>query len=562
MPPFRSILSVFYPVDSSFVGWMSFVMAACMVTGRLHGQSINDQLYGSVVESGHYRFTPEQKVYLKNRDPGRNNSSFDDFWLGASTVLQRANLNSRGSLRDGALGADVSTIIAPNARLRGRQTIDSFQVDPRFLHVNLGPVFVDQFLLGAGTIWADETGTVPSSFGNDGWGALAWVSMRVSLLPSDNFIISLRPSFYWASNNNQTGVGWGINPFTVGFRPSVVGDLRYDFQVSNWDFQLFDRLATLGGSGRVARFPESLQIGAVDRVGRYPLRAGGQINDFAIEDRTNLFDGKQLVRLYNNFGISGETRLTDGMIFETYISKLDALDSNLKSVQARIIGGASVRMEGVFIKPFATYGMASTSPYELYRHQVHVGSGFVLRHDIDASASVGYMTTTGSSRFSYGHRERWLGQGSLQWQMTPFTSHTLVGGRRVLNNPALPLSLNDFIQYQLLQQIGFRSDLSFIIGTSQRQQLEIGRGGGDGHVNYAGMMLESSLTESLRVSLASGYENLDLGVRDYQFWMHRLNAQLLLSETVSMTAIYQYTESAGSISFMEHALFLSLSKMF
>jgi hypothetical protein len=238
---------------------------------------------------------------------------------------------------------------------------------------------------------------------------------------------------------------------------------------------------------------------------------------------------------------------------------MDMWDYDFNPIRERIEAGAHVSIEGQNIQPFASYTVTSRDPYDVYYHQLYGGAKFTLRENLTGSASVGYLTSTGSSTRL---RDTWLGIASLNWQMTSFTNHSIFGGRRVLNTAYMPLSLDDFVEYRLSQQIGFGAEFNFTIGTLQRQILEDSRGFTDGHLNYAGASLQFLLNEKLRLSLVSGYENVLRGSLDFERWTHRVNVDSLLSETLSMQLFYQYLETSGSIDFNEHALFSSISKRF
>jgi hypothetical protein len=154
----------------------------------------------------------------------------------------------------------------------------------------------------------------------------------------------------------------------------------------------------------------------------------------------------------------------------------------------------------------------------------------------------------------------------LDWEMTGHTRHFITAGRRVLNTAFLPIALDDFAEYKLIQQIGYRTELSFIVGTSQRKQMEEQRSGksvgSDAHINYTGLTLQSQVSDTVYVSAIAGYENIDRGKQDVERWTYRLNADAMLSPTVGLQAFYQYSETTGTIDFTEHALFMSMTKRF
>ena len=544
---------------------VAFLILICWVIiadfGRLSAQSIQEAQDMSFITDGSVKLAPEQREYLKNHDSDHVNSSFNSFWLGTADLLQRWNTSSRDTGKQGGFRAGVSGGAASGLYGLNRTTLESFKVDPRYMHLNLGPILLDQFIVGAGVIGVDESGsTLPgNSNANDGWAGLVWASMRASFMLSESFIVSLQPSVYWSFSNNK--IGWMFNPFAANLRPNVLGELSYDFQINNWQFNLYDRLGATLAAGRWAQFPsrQSSASSIADQVGRYGFNMYGEADSWDIAERFTLNNWQQFMRFYNFAGITGQTKLTDTMSFKAYMQKVDMWDYDFNLVRARIETGAYVSIEGQYIQPFASYIATSRDPYDFYFHQLYGGAKFTLRENLTGSASVGYLKTSGSGPKV---RDTWLGLASLNWQMTSFTSHSLWGGRRVLNTAYLPLSLDDFVEYRLSQQIGFGAEFNFTIGTLQRQILENSRGLTDGHLNYAGGSLQFLLNEKLRLALVSGYENASNGTRDFQRWTHRVNLDSMLSETLSMQLFYQYLESSGSIDFNEHALFSSISKRF
>jgi hypothetical protein len=541
--------------------WLLFVVTVSIGAGRLHGQSIYDQQYGSVVrQSGQYSYVPERQAYLKNHVPDDTEGGYNDFWQGSANFLQHSNekLSYYNSSQEGGLRAGVGGNIVPGFRGFRRSNIDILNVDPRYFHMQLGPLFLDSFVLGAGALWVDQNGTVPHSNGRDGWAGLAWASARVSLMFSDNFILSLRPTIFYSYPSNR--VGWLFNPFTTTMRPNVLAELNYDFNVNAWKFNFYERLGVVLAAGRWFTFPQrqSSSSNILDRVGRYGFGAQGQVDDWSITERFSLSNWQDYIRLYNITSFSGQTNLSDTVTMQTLLSRIDMWNIDLDHIRDRLTGGISINVNGSYIQPFASYVVTTREPYTVYNHQLYVGAKSMLRQDLAASVAVGYLTNTGSTAI----RDSWLGVASLQWQMTPFTTHILSGGRQVKNTAYLPLALDDFVQYSLTQQIGFNAQASVILGSIQRAQIDEGRGGGNAHVNYAGLTLQFLLTESLRLSAVSGYENIDQGTNQFQRWTHRLNMDKALSESLALQMFYQYMENSGTFAFTEQVLYMGMTKRF
>lgn len=537
-----------------------FVCLAAFTT-LSQGQTIEYQQDGSVLESSDYHFVPTRNTYLSSEMADGNYQSYNDIMRGTSTLLRRSQekLRYSDSSENHGLRGGISARTNHNGQGAEITSLDSLVIDPRFLHVNAGPFLFDQFHLGAGAYWVDENGSVPNSNGDDGWGGLIWASMRLSVLLSDDFIISLRPSVYWSFEDNK--VGWMFNPLSAGLRPNVLGELSYDFNIQNWHFKLYDQLGVAWVAGRFASFPtmQTSSQSIVDQVGRYGFSMNGEINEWDINDRFSMSNWEDYVRYYNWGGITADTMLTDTIRLQALFNKIDIWDYDFNGLRSRIHGGVWLSAKGPNFEPYIGYQMTSNEPYNNLLHQFHGGANFNLRHDLRGFVNVGYMWRAGGNIDS---DDTWLGIAGLDWQMTGLTRHYLWGGRRVINTAFLPLALDDFAEYRLTQQVGFRSEAAFIVGTSQRKQLEVTRGGGDAHVNYAGLTLLSQVSDLLTVSAVVGYENIDRGRQDIQRWIYRLNADTMLSPSVVMQAFYQYSETTGTIDFTEHALFMSMTKRF
>jgi hypothetical protein len=494
-----------------------------------------------------------------------NYQSYHDLMFGASTLLRRSQerLRYSATAEEGGLRGGVSSRVNHNGQGVSLSSLETLTIDPRFLHINAGPFLFDQFLVGGATYWVDENGTVPNSNGDDGWGGLIWASMRMSVLLSNDFIISLSPSVYWSFENNK--VGWMFNPLSAGLRPNVLGELSYDFNIQNWHFKLYDQLGVAWVAGRFATFPttETSSQSIIDQVGRYGFSMNGQMNEWDINDRFSMSDWEDYVRYYNYGGITADTMISDTIRFQALFSKIDTWDYDFNGLRSGIHAGAWLSVKGPHFEPYIGYQMTSNEPYKIFLHQFHGGASFDLRHDLRGFVNAGYMWRAGGSVDS---RDTWLGMAGLDWQMTGLTRHLLTGGRRVLNTAFLPLALDDFAEYKIVQQIGYRTELSFIVGTSQRKQLEDQRGGkrigSDAHVNYTGVTLQSQVSDTMYVSAIAGYENIDRGNQDVERWTYRLNADAMLSPTVGLQAFYQYSETTGTIDFTEHALFMSMTKRF
>jgi hypothetical protein len=494
-----------------------------------------------------------------------NYQSYHDMMFGASTLLRRSQERLRYSTttEEGGLRGGLSARANHNGQGVSLSSLETLTVDPRFLHINAGPFLFDQFVVGGASYWVDENGTVPNSNGDDGWGGLIWASMRMSVLLSNDFIVSLSPSVYWSFENNK--VGWMFNPLSAGLRPNVIGELSYDFNIQNWHFRVYDQLGVAWVAGRFATFPttETSSQSIIDQVGRYGFSMNGQMNEWDINDRFSMSNWEDYVRYYNWGGITADTMLSDTIQFQALFNKIDTWDYDFNGVNSRIHTGAWLSVKGPNFEPYIGYQMTSNEPYKTFLHQFHGGANFNIRHDLRGFASVGYMWRAGGHLDS---RDTWLGIAGLDWEMTGFTRHYLTAGRRVLNTAFLPIALDDFAEYKLTQQIGYRTELTFIVGTSQRKQLEDQRAGkrvgGDAHVNYTGVTLQSQVSDTVYVSAIAGYENIDRGKQDVERWTYRLNADAMVSPTVGLQAFYQYSETAGTIDFTEHALFMSMTKRF
>jgi hypothetical protein len=474
--------------------WIFCFVCLVAITTLSQGQTIGYQQEGTVLESSDYHFVPTRNTYLSSEMADGNYQSYNDLMRGTSTLLRRSQerLRYSESSENQGLRGGISARTNHNGQGTEVTSLDSLVIDPRFLHINAGPFLFDQFHLGAGAYWVDENGSVPNSSGDDGWGGLIWASMRMSVLLSDDFIISLRPSVYWSFDNNK--VGWMFNPLSVGLRPNVLGELSYDFNIQNWHFKLYDQLGVAWVAGRFATFPtmNTSSQSIIDQVGRYGFSMNGEINDWDINDRFSMSDWEDYIRYYNWGGITADTMVSDTIRFQALFNKVDIWDSDFNGLRSRIHGGVWLSAKGPNFEPYIGYQMTSSEPYNIILHQFHGGANFNLRHDLRGFVNVGYMWRAGGNIDS---DDTWLGIAGLDWQMTGLTRHYLWGGRRVINTAFLPLALDDFAEYRLTQQVGFRSEAALIVGTSQRKQLEVTRGGGDAHVNYAGLTLLSQVSD-------------------------------------------------------------------
>lgn len=554
----RNPFDVKVSLNAEITFWLICLLA---IKVQVQGQSIGNQESGTVLETSNYHFVPTRNTYQSSEMADGNYQSYNDLMRGGSTLLRRSQerLRYNESSENKGLHGGVSARVNHNGQGIEVSSLDSITVDPRFLHINSGPFLFDQFHLGAGAYWVDENGSVPNSNGDDGWGGLIWASMRMSVLLSDDFIISLRPSVYWSFENNK--VGWMFNPLSAGLRPNVLGELSYDFNIQNWHLKLYDQLGVAWVAGRFATFPtmETSSQSIIDQVGRYGFSMNGEINDWDINDRFSMSNWEDYVRYYNWGGITADTMLSDTIKLQALFNKIDIWDYDFNGLRSRIHGGVWLSAKGPNFEPYIGYQMTSNEPYNNILHQFNGGANFTVRHNLRGFVNVGYMWRAGSNIDS---NDTWLAIAGLDWQMTGLTRHYLWGGRRVINTAFLPLALDDFIEYRLTQQIGFRSEVSIITGTSQRKQLETSRGGGDSHINYAGLTLSSQVSELMNISAVAGYENIDRGRQDIQRWIYRLNADTMLSPTVGLQAFYQYSETSGTIDFTEHALFMSMTKRF
>jgi hypothetical protein len=525
------------------------------------GQNLNNGQNGSVLEESEYHFVPTRNTYLSSEMADGNYQSYNDLMRGTSTLLRRSQESLRYSESAASNGIRGGVSARANHAGQGLEVnnLNSLVIDPRFLHVNVGPFVLDQFLLGGGAFWVDENGFVPNSNGDDGWGGLIWASMRMSVLLSDDFIVSLRPSVYWSFEDNK--VGWMFNPLATGLRPNVLGELRYDFDIGNWHFKLYDQLGVAWAAGRFATFPtmQTSSQSIIDQVGRYGFSMNGEMSDWDIATRFSMGDWQDYVRYYNWGGITAETMLTDTIQLQALFNKIDIWDYDLNGIRSRIHGGVWLSAKGPNFEPYIGYQMTSGEPYDLFLHQFHAGANFNLLHNLRGFVGAGYMWKAGPN---IDADDTWLGIAGLDWQMTGLTRHYIAGGRRVVNTAFLPISLDDFVEYRLTQQVGFSSEAAFIVGTSQRKQVELTRGGGDAHVNYVGLTLLSQISETVIISAVAGYENIDRGRQDVQRWTYRLNADASLSPSVGLQAFYQYSDTSGTINFSEHALFMSMTKRF
>jgi hypothetical protein len=542
------------------------ILACILFAGHSFSQTLAHELNGGpVVESADYRFVPTRNTYETSSMADNNYQAYHDFMYDNATLLRRSQerLRYSATVEESGLHGGLSARANHNGQGVSLSSLETLTVDPRFLHINAGPFLFDQFVVGGASYWVDENGTVPNSNGDDGWGGLIWASMRMSVLLSNDFIISLSPSVYWSFEDNK--VGWMFNPLSAGLRPNVLGELSYDFNIQNWHLKLYDQLGVAWVAGRFATFPttKTSSQSIIDQVGRYGFSMNGQMNEWDINDRFSMSNWEDYVRYYNWGGITADTMLSDTVQLQALFNKIDIWDYDFNGLRSRIHTGAWLSVKGPNFEPYISYQMTSNEPYKTFLHQFHGGANFNLRHNLRGFVNAGYMWRAGGN---IDAKDTWLGMVGLDWEMTGHTRHFITAGRRVLNTAFLPIALDDFAEYKLIQQIGYRTELSFIVGTSQRKQMEEQRAGksvgSDAHINYTGLTLQSQVSDTVYVSAIAGYENIDRGKQDVERWTYRLNADAMLSPTVGLQAFYQYSETTGTIDFTEHALFMSMTKRF
>lgn len=447
--------------------------------------------------------------------------------------------------------------------------------------LRLGPLLIDDVYGGIGALYSDYTGNpFGQTASGDNWAGLVWASARVSLQLSERLALTFRPFVYYLPFENK--VGYGVPPGFLGLPflyPHSYATLQYDTEWAGWDVQFFN---SFGGFYRFLTLlnQNSFQAQAwsdyspLDMAGRYGLGAFG-INgegrryDFGIygsNGRNDLgssnigFDSDNL--FFAN--IAGFRAIKQHGPVSSIITftRNDIWDGDFRYIANQHQGSIWLAISQPILTPYAAYNFVTPDEFGEVYHSSIVGVQYTPSHNFKAYAQAGYLWTSGLNP----QNDTWIAETGFYHVLGAHTKHSVQAGRRMSDQEFNTRFVENYILYNIYQQVGYRASVNFTAGYAERNPINP-TVSSEEEVTMALLNYNHLLSARTNVMVGTGFEHveIDLGNADFDRWIVMAGLNHAISPTSMFQAYYQYIESYGTGGlggYSEHVLFMGVAKKF
>lgn len=511
---------------------------------------------------------------------------------GASSFLTRRS--SFGIMRDlgwangnnlpnGYVGASAATgIQLPNLFLNEHNLQHGMKKD-NYLAARFGPFWLTNVIGGAATIYNDVQGNVPGSTlntaNNDNWAGMLWLGATMTTYVTDRFALTFSPWMYYLPLEGT--IGWaagsgflGLNSFIA---PQSMLNVGFHLPIGRWDISFYDQFQAFFVQDNF--LSENFFVGAqatdmepLDVAGRFQFGGfGPQYLDMTGD--TRLRSNDQLFRsdrffFRNNAVFSANTMIGASTSFTGYYGRYDFWNDDMEHLGSWDSAGALIaETEGNF-RPFAAYQSTSDDAWSSSYHTALVGAAFRANPQITGYAKAGYLWAVSGDEST--DADSWLGVAGLRHQISPYTSHSLEGGRGVTDPEFNARTRSDYVSYMINQILGPRLNVSLFAMYADRtylgsQNIRTGRDHSAAAVAGVARLL---LSDRSNMSIYAGFERVEMNDvdRGWDLWTYRANYYRRIGQSVQFNLMYQYQESGRTVSaldsFSEHLIYAGIMKQF
>jgi hypothetical protein len=441
------------------------------------------------------------------------------------------------------------------------------------LQMRAGPMMIDNIYVGYGAIYDDIHGSFPGKeqISKDKWGQIVTLTFRASFAIGDSIGLSIQPYLYYLPDKGQ--VGWGLpGPMAgfMGYQPNAMAlaQISWNKQIGNWNFTAYDVFSPRIYQYNIWDVFLSSQsafgnLSPLERVGRYSLGYGaGDLTNynpqFGAGLRPSSWNG--MAGYYNILGLRAVGTLGPSTKSLFYLYRSDFWDKKFQTIASGLTGGAYIQTGNVNTTAYVGYNFASFDSFSTLLNWAVAGVRQQLGPAMTVYAQGGGNWYSGDNKGPSGA----LVTLGVQQRLGQQTAHYLEVGRRVYTPVTGPYGIENYVDYRINHMIGYRTNLSAYVGTSERHIATVGN---SLTVKYAGAIFNTLLTMRLSAFASSGWAKTSSGSSAYIYdaWTHRFGLRYNLTQNIQSQAFYQYQEvhsNSSSYNYSEHFIYIGVTKRF
>lgn len=424
------------------------------------------------------------------------------------------------------------------------------EFNPELAHIKAGPLYFDILWAGAGVIYSDYNGKLPSSRSedDDGWTGFVELGVRGLLRITDSIYISAVANVIYLPFENELGLRFGN-----GRDPGLLLRANVNDVVAGWEILFYDEFRGISGLDVFVDADST----AIDRAGRYSFGF--------ISDRSSDFYDSNQAFFVNTVGFhasrpvfGNQWRYGFGIERSDYWRSFSFEDHGKRDWL-----GTYFQYEGSVI-PFApriSYEYISNDGYESLFHTIDLQLSGRFTENLFWTGEIGYLFTSGTT----AENNSFIWQVMLDHTFTRSTRHWVVFGENFVENEFIPDTRTaKFARYVIDQRITSQFHVQAFAQYSENEQSHNVRFATRDRFG-AGLSLIYRPLDFTSIEGTVLYEQIDQPstTDDSNRWLYRLEMIQQLSHRLTANLFYQYEEMDSEQNpFTEHFMGLSLRRYF
>ena len=436
---------------------------------------------------------------------------------------------------------------SPDARSSTRVAWDSGlylrqDIDIGHSQIQAGPLFIDFTQIEADALYSDISGPYSKIVPSDGFIAAIGLYFNIDLRLSTRTFLTASGVAYYVPTSNRFGL------YLLG-GSNTYAHFEHSFEWGRWDVTVFDYLDVLTPLSYLLQ--NAATSPAYDRSGLYTL-------GFLTSGFDHPFDS-DLLYIRNTVGIRGATFLGPDVRLSTgYEHYDDWFGGNLHHLANldHYYAGVFYEPKDWWFMPWATYDAYFFDNYGSSLQQVYVGATMPFSPSLSAYARVGWA-------WLGGHAGRGIDDGNLVWdvgvnhRISPSWTESLAVGNSYRISPLLATTSGLYATYT----ISFTPPESrfFASGSVTYAHIEP-----QSETDWlATVMAGMNIDEYTSIRGIVMYSPSDWDSGNRSIWMYRAELDRILTPTVNLRLIYQYTDyetTQFNSSYRDQLIMLSITK--
>ncbi len=421
--------------------------------------------------------------------------------------------------------------------------------NPDLATFKAGPLYLDLISISGTVLYSDYEGDGRASE-SDGWLSAVQLNLRGLVQITENLYLTGSGQVYYLPGSGEVG-------FYFGDGAGSFLRLAYETYYKGWEITIFDEFRAIH---RLSDIFDSVEHNEIEIAGRYRF---GRFDEAYNNDPFST----DSIFLINRAGIAVNKDLNDWSRFSagyTHFDHWQTFEFDEHRQWDQIYARLDYAGQDWRIAPFLEYRMTAVDGYENLFHAIYLGARAAISENVRAQGRVGYFHT---DRTDGADADRFLGDLSIEQQLTESTRHSLSGG--ITHNIWYDADnwLSTYGRYAIDQRLGSRLTLNAYAQYSDSENLDVIGRDREGWMTGAALTAAICDYTSLRFDVAyDDWTSAKGGPAevDYNRWIYRASVNQRLMPYLYARLLYQYEDfsRADSFGFDEHLYMLTITHIF